>query len=87
MEIILLLVAVLIVCIMNVFCLVLGVKIGQKGAKGEPVTLPAFHPVQAIKQHREEKEIDREQKMLDVVLENIDTYNGTSDGQRDVPGR
>lgn len=69
----------------NLFCFVCGAKVGQKVSKGEEVEMPSVNPLEAIKKHREEKEAEHEQQKLNTILENIDNYDGSGWGQKDVP--
>ena len=68
-------------------CFLAGAKVGQTVAKGEDVKLPSLNPVQAVRDHQARKEAKAEQDRDSVILHNIDCYDGTSNGQRDVPGR
>ena len=68
-------------------CFLAGARIGQTVAKGEDIKLPSFNPVQAVRDHRSRKQVQKEQDRYSVILQNIDSYNGTGIGQRDVPGR
>ena len=70
---------------MNITCLVIGVKIGQQVAKGEPVKVGIPNPVTVVQELRTEKEADRERNKMEAILHNIETYDGTPDGQKDVP--
>ena len=69
----------------NIFCIVIGAKVGQKVVKGEMVEMPNLNPLEAIKEHYSKLEAEKEQERLDTILENIESYDGTSNGQRDVP--
>ena len=62
-----------------------GVNVGQKVVKGEEVKMPTVNPVEAIKEQREQKEYDYKQSQLETILRNIDNYDGTSNGQEEVP--
>lgn len=75
---------VLIVGTLNIVCFFIGAKVGQKVDRGEPVEIPKLNPMKAIRDMRDRKETDREQKRIADVLHNIDVYDGTSAGQRDV---
>lgn len=66
-------------------CFLTGAKVGQAVAKGEKVETPNLNPMQAIKEHKERKEAQKEQELLDAVLENLDNYNGSAQGQKDLP--
>lgn len=69
----------------NIFCFLIGAKVGQAVAKGEKVELPKVNPMEAIREYQNKREAEREQDRMSVVLGNIDAYDGTSNGQRDVP--
>lgn len=70
---------------MNITCLVIGVKIGQQVAKGEPVKVGIPNPVAVINEHRAEEKANRERNKMEIILHNIERYDGTPDGQEDVP--
>lgn len=78
---------ILVVCIANILCFYIGARIGQKIVRDEEVTLP--NPVAAVQEHaqkqREQRKSREEQDQLDVILSNIENYDGTGYGQRDVP--
>ncbi|MBQ9913057.1 MAG: hypothetical protein IJO73_02395 [Clostridia bacterium] len=70
--------------VMNICCLFFGVKAGQKVAKGEEVKIPSLNPVKAVREAQAQKELDREQAKERLIMENINNYNGTEFGQKDV---
>lgn len=75
---------------MCAFCFALGAHIGQRVAKGEAVEMPTPATIaDAARERREAKanreEADRQQDRLAVIMENIENYDGTGHGQRDVP--
>ena len=74
---------VLVVGALNVVCFFIGAKVGQTVAKGKEITVP--NPVTAYKAHIEAKEAEAEKNRLDVILANIERYDGTGMGQEDVP--
>lgn len=76
----LLLVAV--ICLSNVACLIAGAKIGQKAYRGEEIKLP--NPVEKVQTFKEKQEYRKEQEALDTMLHNINVYDGTSLGQKDI---
>lgn len=84
MEIIL----IAIVGALNIACFFIGAKVGQRVTKGENIELPSLNPVKAIKEHNEkkqaEKEAEREQERIRTIMENIENYDGTPNGQKDV---
>ena len=64
---------------------VIGARVGQKIVKGEEVKIDVPHPVEAIKEHLEKKDVEREQSKIEVMMENIDNYDGTDLGQKEIP--
>ena len=74
-----------VLCTANIFCLLVGIRAGQKASKGEEVTLPTINPMEAYRAHQERKEAQKEQNKVDTILRNVDRYDGTSAGQVDVP--
>lgn len=70
---------------LNVVCFFIGAKVGQTVSKGKDIQLPNVNPVKAYQEHRERKEADREKEKIDIILGNIERYDGTANGQEDVP--
>ncbi len=70
---------------LNVVCFLIGANVGQKVDKGEPIELPTINPIKAIREREDRRIADKEQNKLDTILQNIENYNGTSQGQKDVP--
>jgi hypothetical protein len=66
-------------------CFLMGAKVGQTVSKGEKVELPS--PMKAVQEHRERKEAQMEQSRLETIMRNIESYDGTPYGQKEVPGR
>ncbi len=66
----------------NIACFVIGAKVGQKVVKGERIDLPS--PAKAIREHKEQKKADAKRDRMETILQNIDMYDGTSAGQKDV---
>lgn len=69
----------------NVLCFMVGAKVGQKVVKGEAVELP--NPAKAVREHKKRIEAEEEQSRINTILENIDRYDGTGVGQKEVPRR
>lgn len=69
---------------MNILCFMVGAKVGQTVSRGERVEIPTVNPVQAIREHREDKRAEIERSKIETILSNIDAYDGTSYGQKDV---
>lgn len=69
----------------NIFCFLIGAKVGQAVAKGDKVEMPSVNPMKLYKLHEAKKEAEMEQNKLDTIMRNIESYDGTANGQRDVP--
>lgn len=76
---------VLIIGTLNVVCFLIGAKVGQTVVKGEEIEMPAVNPFKAYREHQERKEADREKERIETILYNIDNYDGTGIGQKDIP--
>lgn len=69
------------ICLSNMACLIVGVNIGQKASRGEAIKLP--DPVAKVQSFKDSQEHKKEQEAIDIMLHNIDVYDGTSLGQID----
>lgn len=69
----------------NACCFILGTKLIQQISKGENVGIDIPNPVKVIQNIGDSFEEKKEQEKYKVLMENIDNYNGTSIGQRDIP--
>lgn len=72
--------------VVNVLCFVIGAKVGQKVSAGEAVEIPKLDPLKAVRDHRAFKAEEKERTKMEAVLQNIEAYNGTAVGQKDIPG-
>lgn len=63
-------------------CFVTGAKVGQTVSKGESIEMP--NPIKAYKQHEARREDQKEQDKFNTILSNIESYDGTSFGQKEV---
>lgn len=70
---------------LNIACFFIGAKVGQTVSKGKDIELPNINPVTAYKAHVDRKEAEAEKNRLDVIMRNIERYDGTGNGQEDVP--
>lgn len=82
METLLIILAIGALCIA---CFFVGAKVGQAASKGEPIELPKVEPLKPIREHKERKQAKEEQDRYDAILRNIENYDGTEAGQKDVP--
>ena len=78
---------VLIVGAMCCICFLIGAKVGQTVSKGEDIKTPTVNPLKAYREHEQRKAAEQEQERIDTIMRNIETYDGTGNGQEDVPGR
>lgn len=69
----------------NVCCFIIGAKIGQKVVRGETIESPVKSPLQVVSEAKEQFEYRKEQERLQTISDNIDNYDGTSIGQKDIP--
>lgn len=69
----------------NIFCFLLGAKVGQTVSKGETVVMPTVNPLEMVRQRQAKQKAVEELDKLDTIMRNIETYDGTSNGQKDVP--
>lgn len=76
---------ILVVGALNIVCFFIGAKVGQKVVREETIEMPTLNPVKAYHEHQEHKASEKEKNRLDTILKNIDSYDGTSLGQVDVP--
>lgn len=70
---------------LNVVCFFVGAKIGQKVAKGETIETPNLNPVDVWHEHKEKVEAFKEHEKYKAILDNVERYNGSAYGQKDVP--
>lgn len=70
---------------LNIACFLIGAKVGQKVQRGETIELPTVNPAKLIEERREKKEQEKTQEKIDTILSNIESYDGTAFGQKDVP--
>ena len=47
--------------------------------------MPEINPVTVINKQIERKEQQKEQEILDIMMSNIDNYDGTGLGQQQIP--
>ena len=74
--------------IFGVFILVaysLGLKNGQRISKNEEVVVPNVNPIKVITEEKEKYEEKKKQEAYEIMMSNIDNYDGTGLGQKDIP--
>lgn len=70
---------------LNIVCFFVGAKIGQKVVKGEEIKLPTVNPIEVIREHKDKQEARWEQDRINTILQNLEAYDGTANGQKEVP--
>ena len=75
-----------VMAVSNILCFMIGAKVGQTVANGDRVKLPTINPMQIAREHEAKKEAQIQQDKLDAILQNIEGYDGTPNGQKDIPG-
>lgn len=69
---------------LNIVCFFVGAKIGQKVVKGEEIKAPKISIPTPIQDYRKKKQAEYEQEKIDTIMQNVESYNGTPAGQKDV---
>jgi hypothetical protein len=88
MEILYLLMAILmcLLCFVSGYVLGLYHEISKLAyGKSEPKERVKVDILKPIREHRAKKEAEKEQDKLDTIMRNIEAYDGTGNGQSDVP--
>lgn len=76
--------ALLVMGAVNIACFLIGAKVGQTVSRGEEVKLPEVNPFEAYRKHEAKREERKEHDRLETIMRNIENYDGTSTGQREV---
>lgn len=74
-----------VVSTLNAACFFIGASVRQKVDAGAPVEIPNVNPLKAWEEHREKKATDKENQRLEIILENLENYDGTPSGQKEIP--
>ena len=70
--------------LVNLLGFVIGAKIGMAVKKDKEIKLPTVNPVEAVKEHINKREARAEQDRIDKIMQNIERYDGSPNGQVDV---
>ena len=80
---------ILVVGILTNISFLIGASVGQKVAKEQEIEPPNLNPIKAVKNTvkdiKAERHAKKEQEKIDTLFENIENYDGTSLGQKDIP--
>lgn len=63
----------------------LGLKNGQKLKNNEEIKMPEVNPVKIVRNEIDAFEQRKKQDVYDTIMANIDNYDGTGLGQKDIP--
>lgn len=77
-------VVIAVVSTLNIGCFLIGAKVGQKVSREETIELPNLNPIKVVREIKENREADKVQNKIETIMQNIDSYNGTGYGQKDV---
>lgn len=69
----------------NALCFFIGAKIGQKVVRGETLETPLKSPLQVATEVADTFEQRKIQERDKIIADNIDSYDGTGIGQKDIP--
>ena len=78
----------LVIAVVGVLCMAcffIGAKVGQKVDKGETIEVPSVNPIKAIREREERRNVQAEQERMNIILQNIEHYDGFGGNQADVP--
>ncbi len=76
---------ILIVSTLNIVCFFIGAKVGQTVIKEEPLKVPNLNPLEAYRKYQTEKHLRLQSEADKILMENIENFNGTEIGQKDIP--
>lgn len=66
----------------NIVCFMLGAYVGTRVVKGEKIEIP--NPVKIVQEHKAKVAEDEKLKEIETIISNIEKYDGTPNGQKDV---
>ena len=62
----------------------LGLKNGQKLKNDEEIKMPEVNPIKIVRNEIDDFEQRKKQDVYDTIMANIDNYDGTGLGQKDI---
>lgn len=71
----------------NLLCFFIGAKLGQTVSRGETIKTPEINPFKAYRSHTARKKAEKEKTRIELLMHNIDVYDGTAKGQSEIPRR
>lgn len=75
--------------VLCIACFLIGARVGQQVAKGKDIELPEIkiNPMEKIRERQARLDAQIEQDKMATIMQNIEAYDGTGAGQKEVPGR
>lgn len=73
------------ICLFNTISFFIGAKVGQKVVRGETLETPLKSPLQVATEVADTFEQRKIQERDKIIADNIDSYDGTGIGQKDIP--
>ena len=74
----------LVMGVLMLFSFLIGARTAQKAHKGEEIKLPSINPIEMFEKHEEQRMIEQAEYERNLMLENINNYNGTGLGQKEI---
>lgn len=71
--------------VLCIFSFIVGAIVGQKVSNQEKIKLPSMNPVKVVNDIKDSIEQKKEIERNKIISENIDNYDGTGFGQKDIP--
>lgn len=68
-----------------IVCFFVGAKVGQTVSRGEDIKVPTVNPMEMYRARQGRKEAEKEAEKLEALMHNIEVYDGTSAGQKEIP--
>ena len=68
---------------LNIVCFFIGIKAGKNGDINMP-DISKINPARVYEERREKKETEKTMEEMKNILANMDRYDGTDAGQRDI---
>lgn len=75
---------IMLVGILMLLAFFVGARTAQKAQNGEEIKLPNINPAKLFEENTRRLEAKEEQEAYSTMLENINNYDGTGLGQKDI---
>lgn len=74
-----------IVSTLNIACFFVGANVRQKVDAGEEVKVANVNPLKMWEEHKDKHETEKSARRMEIILENLENYDGTPQGQKEIP--